>query len=437
MSKYGTRGLAVALVAVLGVASAVVASRPEVPEGIGTNQTWPQWRGADGENHSPVTGIRKNWNEEPPELVWEAEGMGAGYASVSVVDGRVFTTGNFDGGQGVVAVGAQDGTLLWRTILTDQVPKHGYEGARSTPTVDGDRLYVVTSNGEIVCLKTDDGEVVWRENFRQWDGKMMSGWGFSESPLVDGDHVLCTPGGPNAMIVCLNKMTGQQVWASAVPYGGENGKDGAGYSSIRISNAAGTKQYVQLVGRGVIGVDAQTGRLLWQYNRVANGTANIPTPLVLNDFVFCSSGYGTGSALLRIGRQGNRFQAQEVYWLNGNELQNHHGGMVLVGDYVYMGNGHNNGFPTCVRGRDGQIVWGGRQRGAGNGSAAVLYIDGSLIFRYQSGEVALIEATPNGYNLQGSFRPKHVIKEAWAHPVAVDGVLFLREQDKLMCYALK
>jgi outer membrane protein assembly factor BamB len=428
--------MACGLTAAVLTTAVCLAERPDLPAGQ-ASQDWPQWRGKDGENHSPVTGIRKNWNEAPPELVWEAEGLGEGYASVSVADGRIYTTGNFEGGQGVICINLADGQVVWKKPLTDKTPKHGYQGSRSTPTVDGDRLYLVTSDGEIVCLKSTDGSEVWRREFSEWKGKMMSGWGYSESPLVDGDHVLCTPGGEEAMIVCLNKMNGEQVWAAAVPPGGQNGKDGAGYSSIRISNAAGIKQYVQLIGRGVIGVDAATGKLLWQYNRVANGTANIPTPLVTGDYVFCSSGYGTGSALLKISKSGDGCNAEEIYFLNGNEVQNHHGGMILLGENIYLGNGHNKGFPTCVRMSDGEILWGGKLRGPGDGSAAVLLVDGSLIFRYQSGEVALVEATPTGYNLQGVFKPKHVIKEAWAHPVAIDGVLLLREQDKLMCYGLK
>jgi hypothetical protein len=222
-----------------------------------------------------------------------------------------------------------------------------------------------------------------------------------------------------------------------LPDVGAAGRDGAGYSSIVISNAGGVKQYVTLVGRGVIGVRAQDGKFLWAYNRIANTTANIPTPIVTGDYVFCASGYGTGAALLHLKRQGDGFQVEEKYFHPGKVMQNHHGGMVLVGQHVYFGSGHNNGLPMCVELASGEVAWGGRERGPGNGSAAITYADGHLVFRYQSGEVALIEATPVAFRLKGFFKPQHVEGPSWAHPVVIGGKLYLREQDVLMCYDVK
>jgi len=398
---------------------------------------WRQWRGPGRENKSTDTGLLKSWEASQPKLLWLADGLGEGYASVSIADGRIYTTGNTNDGQAVVALNVNDGKVLWTKPLTDEPPKHGYEGSRCTPTVDGDRLYVITSNGIIACLKSQDGEVVWQKDFqRGFGGKMMSGWGFSESPLVDGDWVLCTPGGQDAMIVALNKMTGEEVWRSAVPELGKKGKDGAGYSSIVISNAGGVKQYVQLVGRGLIGVRASDGKFLWGYNLIANPTANIPTPIVNGDFVFTSTGYGDGgAALVKIVGDGDDFKAEEVYYHPAKTLQNHHGGMVLHDGHVYFGSKHNNGFPVCVDFESGKIVWGGETRGPGSGSAAIVYADGNLIFRYQSGEVALVEATPEDYKLKGVFKPEFVGKNpCWAQPVVAGGKLYLRDQDKLMCY---
>lgn len=214
-------------------------------------------------------------------------------------------------------------------------------------------------------------------------------------------------------------------------------QDGAGYSSMVISRAGGTKQYIQLVGCGVIGVRASDGKLLWRYRDVANGTANIPTPVISGDYVFSSSAYGAGSALLRLVRSDDDIHAEEAYFLDAKTLQNHHGGMVLVDKHLYLGHGHGKGFPTCVELETGEIAWGGKQRGPGSGSAAVTYYDGHLIFRYQSGEVALIEATPEEYRLQGTFKPEFVEGPSWSHPVVAGGRLYLREQDKLMCYDLR
>jgi outer membrane protein assembly factor BamB len=255
--------------------------------------------------------------------------------------------------------------------------------------------------------------------------------------LIDGDLLLCTPGGPNAVIAAMDKRTGKVVWTTAMPYGGSHGKDGAGYSSIVISNAGGIKQYVQLVGRGLIGVDAASGQLLWRYDRIANGTANIPTPVVFDDYIICSSGYGTGAALLRVVPGGGRVNIREQYFLPADTLQNHHGGMVLVDGHLYCGHGHNNGFPICLDIRSGRVVWGGDQRGPGTGSAAVTFAEGHLYFRYQNGVMALIEATPQRYNLKGSFRLASVRSESWPHPVISTGRLYVRDQEVLMCYDIK
>ena len=332
---------------------------------------WPQWRGPDRDGKSAETGLNLDFTDGPPKLLWKVEGMGKGYSSVAVVDDVIYTTGNTGEGQSVVARKTSDGSKVWSTTLTEKAPKHGYDGARCTPSVTEKHVYVVTSDGQIACLKRDDGRVVWSKSFKdEWNGRMMSGWGFSESPLVDGDRVLCTPGGDEAMVVALNRMTGKQIWASP-GFKTDKGKDGAGYSSLAISNAGGVKQYVTLTGRGIVSVDAKDGSILWTYAGVANKTANIPTPVVFDDYVFCSSGYGTGSALLHITKEADGLQASEEYFLDAGTLQNHHGGMIKHGDYLYCGGGHNEGFPTCLEIGSGKVVWGGKLRGPGKKSAAV------------------------------------------------------------------
>ena len=416
----------------------IVANQHSTADEMIPSLDWPQWRGPNRDNISSSKGIATDWENHPPTLDWKVEGIGEGYASVSIVGDRLYTTGNVESGQTVFAVNMKSRRIEWSTPLTDSKPKHGYEGSRCTPTISGDRVYAITSNGQIACLKIGDGSIVWKKVFQdEWDGKMMSGWGFSESPLVDGDWVLCTPGSESAMIVCLDKNTGDLVWKSAVPDEGQSGNQGAGYSVMTISEAGGIKQYVQLIGRGLIGVRASDGKHLWSYNRIANPVADIPTPIVRGDYVFGSTGYGEGgSALLKVSRQAEKVSAEEVYYRTAKELQNHHGGMVLVGDYLYFGNGHNNGFPVCIEFLTGKSMWGDKIRGAGSGSAAVTYVDGHVIFRYQSGQVALIEANPASYRLKGSFTPEVQIKESWAQPVVVGGKLYLREQNTLMCYSL-
>jgi hypothetical protein len=197
------------------------------------------------------------------------------------------------------------------------------------------------------------------------------------------------------------------------------------------------KQYVTLVGRGIVSVDAASGKLLWSYNNVANGTANIPTPIVSGDFIFCSTGYGTGSALLKLSKDGSGVKAEEQYFLGGNKLQNHHGGMILKDGYVFCGHQHNEGFPICVEMQTGEIAWGGKDRGPGGGSAAVAYADGNFYFRYQDGIMALIEANPKEYKVKGKFKIKTHNDNSWPHPVIAGGKLYLRDQDDLLCYDIK
>lgn len=419
----------------LGVCAVALASATTWALEPVRSKDWPQWRGPGRENRSASTGLSTDWEAHPPTLAWKVASMGKGYASVSIVGDRLYTTGNHGDSQHVTAVDLKSHKVLWSQPVVDFEPKHGYEGSRCTPAVDGDKLYVVTSNGGITCVNVANGKVVWQRDFKEFGGKMMSGWGFSESPLVDGDRVLCTPGGDDAMIVALDKQTGKNIWKSAVADFGEAGKPGAGYSSIVISDAAGVKQYVTLVGRGAIGVRASDGKLLWTYNRVANPVANIPTPLIAGDYVFTSSGYDQGgTALLKLSRDGDGVSATEVYYHPAREMQNHHGGMVLVGDQVFMGHGHNNGFPMCIDLATGNVLWGGKIRGAGSGSAGVTYADKHIIFRYQSGDVALVDASTNEYKLRGSFKPEVVESPSWAHPVVVGNTLYLREQDTLMAY---
>jgi outer membrane protein assembly factor BamB len=396
---------------------------------------WPQWRGPLRDNVSPDLGLLQEWSEQGPPLVWKATGLGRGFSSVSIVGDRIYTMGDIDGSQYVICLNAKDGQQIWSKPIGKEWEPGGYSGPRCTPTVDGNSVYALSPHGDLACYNAKTGDEIWRRNFvNDFRGRMHSGWGFSESPLVDGNLVICTPGAQDAMLVALDKKTGKEVWRTSMPTIGDRGGDGAAYSSIVISNACGVKQYVQLVGRGLIGVDAKMGKFLWGYNPVASGTANIPTPLVHEDYIFGSTGYGTGACLLKIEPSSEGLEAKEQYFLDAKKFQNHHGGMVMLGDYIYAGHGHNAGAPTCLEWKTGKIVWR-ENRGPGSGSAAVGYADGNLYFRYQKeGTVALVSATPNGYELKGKFDIPDVEKPSWPHPVIIGGKLYLREQDALYCY---
>jgi outer membrane protein assembly factor BamB len=356
-------------------------------------------------------------------------------ASVAIADGKLFTIGNSDKKTTLVCLNANDGSVVWKTPFT---PDRG--AANGTPTVDQETglVYALSFDGVLVCCQVKTGGIVWQKNFTSdFGGKMESGWGYSESPLVDGERLLCTPGAPNAMVVALDKKTGTTEWSGKAPSGKLRGNDGAGYSSVVISNAAGRKQYVQLIGHGIVSYDAATGELLWNYDRVANTTANIPTPLIQGDYVFCSTGYGDGgTALLKVTADSNKKLAvTEVYYKDSKQLQNHHGGMIMIGDHVFMGHGHNNGFPACVEWKTGTDLWE-KGRGAGSGSAAIVCADKKLFFRYQDGVMAMIDTDTKQYKLLGKFKLATHNGESWPHPVIVDGQMYIRDQDELVVYKL-
>lgn len=429
-SSLGTAVAGLVFLAALG--SWPAASGPSVNGGH-----WPQWRGPQRDGVSTETGLLASWPQGGPSKVWTATGLGAGFSSVAVVEGRIFTMGDRRDGQYVIALDEATGRELWATRVGGRHDDE-YGGPRGTPTVDGALLYAVDTDGDLVCLETASGRERWRKSMpRDFGGRMMSSWMFAESPLVDGDRVIVTPGGSRALMVALDKQNGRDIWRAAAPSVRGAGADGAGYSSIVISNGGGVKQYVQLTGRGLVSVRANDGWVMWTYNRVANDVANISTPVIKDNLVFASTSYDTGAALVEIvpAAEG-RVTVRERYFLPPGTLQNHHGGFVLIGDTLYGGHGHNNGFPFALDLASGKMRWD-RVRGAGTGSAAVTAADGHLYFRYQNGVMALIEANPARYILKSTFEIPNVRNPSWSHPVIAGGTLYLREQDALHAYAVK
>lgn len=397
---------------------------------------WPQWRGPGRDGKSPDAGpLLAAWPEGGPPLAWKSSGLGGGFSSLAAVGDRLYTMGDLGDTQFVLALDRANGRVLWKTAVgpswIDQ-----YGGPRGTPTVAGGRVYAMSTEGVLVCLEAATGKEVWSRDLpKDFGGKMMSVWKFAESPLVHDGRVVVTPGAPGAGLVALEPATGKEIWRAKLPALGPEGKDGAGYSSVVVSNGGGVEQYVQVMGRGAVGVEASTGRFLWGYNRIANEVANISTPLVDGDRVFVSTGYGTGAALLQLEKKGDGVEAREVYFLPADTFQNHHGNMILHGGHVYAGSGHNKGFPMSLALADGAVAWG-PVRNAGEGSAAVSFADGHLYLRYQNGVMVLVEATPEGYREKGSFPIPEVTKPSWSHPVVAGGRLYLREQDRLYVYDL-
>lgn len=421
---------------------------------------WPQWRGPKRDAICTETGLLSEWPKGGPHLLWDAKKVnggkcvGTGISSLAIADGKIYTMGdlvaehNGDGdkdgkagkksnrkGDGFVfCFDAETGKEVWKTKIGPAYPNGNGAGERCTPTVDGHFVYVLSPYSELVKLDARDGVIQWQKNLiKEFDGRMMSGWGYCESPTIDGDKLICTPGGKKAAMVALDKTSGSVLWTC------QPGADsGAGYASIVIADIGGIRQYITLLGKdlGLIGVDAASGKLLWNYAKASNGTANIPTAVVRDDYVFTSTGYNAGAALLKLipdGKGGIR--AEEQYFLKGAQLQNHHGGVVMIGDYIYGGHGNNDGRPFCLEWKTGQFAWG-PERGPGSGSAAVLYADGHLYFRYQNGTVALIEANPKAFNVKSTFE-KRIAPNDWPHPVIWHGKLYLRGEDQILCYDIK
>jgi len=395
------------------------------------SKDWNQWRGPNRDAISPETGLLKEWPAGGPKLEWDIRGLGSGLSSVVVVQGKLFTMGNSAGGQCVEAIDLATQKILWKSKVGP-----ANDGAHSTPAVDGNRVYAFGTATDLVCVDAADGKEIWRKNLIKDFGAQSSGWNFSESPLVDGDKLLCTPGGNTALMVALNKNSGEVLWKCVPPKPQETGA--VGHASIVVSEGAGVRQYVTLTARGAVSVAAEDGKLLWVYRRIANGTANIPTPVAQGDYVFVSTAYGAGAALLKLSKTAEGVKADEVYFLPADTFQCHHGGFLRVGDYIYGANGHNAGKPSCIEMATGKIMWSEKQPGGGSGS--VIYADGNLYFRYENDQVALIEANPKSYVLKGSFKiPNRPGADGpgWAHPVIQDGKLYIRHNDVLFCYDVK
>jgi outer membrane protein assembly factor BamB len=388
---------------------------------------WPQWRGPKRDGISTETGLLKEWPTEGPPLVWKATGLGSGYSTPSVAGGRIYGAGYRDEDEVAWCLDARDGKELWSVTTGKAARNIGYpEGPRSTPTVEDGLVYTLGAGGNLVCLDSTSGKERWHKEYKQdFGGRMMSGWGFSESPLVDGDKLLCTPGGMKGTLVALNKKTGELIWQA------KDWTDRSAYASIITAEIGGAKQYIQLTDASVAGVAPEDGRLLWRAPR-RGSTAVIPTPIFHDNCVFVTSGYRIGCNLFKITSEGKEFKAEEVY--ANHDMENHHGGVVLIGDHLY-GHSDSRGW-VCMEFKTGKVVWA--KGGVGKGS--VTYADGHLYTRSEGGKgnIALVEASPEGYKETGRFaQPDRSSKNSWPHPVIAGGRLYLRDQEVLLCYDVK
>jgi outer membrane protein assembly factor BamB len=319
----------------------------------------------------------------------------------------------------VTSLGRVDGKVLWTRIVGPARENDRGSGPRSTPTVDGDRVFVLTENGDLAALRAQDGGVVWQRNIlKDFSGQNIS-WLLSESPLVDGDKVIVTPGGRGAGMAALDKATGKTLWVS------KELSDEAGYSSAIVADVQGVRTYMTLTSSAGVGVRASDGKLMWRNRSAANGTANAATPVFSNNTVFYTSSYGTGGALLSLTAQAGEVRAQEVYFTR--DMQNHHGGVIVLGGTLY---GFHNSIMAALDLATGKTLW--RNRSVGKG--AITYADGLFYLLGEDHVMGLAEATPVGYRERGRFNISDQGWPSWAHPVVSGGRLYIRNQGTIAAY---
>jgi len=382
---------------------------------------WPQWQGPERTGSSKETGLMNQWPASGPAVVWSAGGLGNGYGSMAVAGERIFVQGTRNGSSVVAALNRADGKEVWSKALGQVGDDNRGPGPRGTPTVDGDRVYVLTENGDLACLKTD-GAAVWQRNIlKEFSGRQLQ-WLISESPLVDGAHVIVSPGGAGAGMVKLDKLTGKTVWTT------KELSDPAGYSSPIVADVQGVRTYLTFTAGAGVGVRASDGKLMFRYANAANRTANITTPIFFDNKVFFTSAYDTGAGLVGLTAENGSVTAKEIYFTR--EMKNHHGGVVLVNGYLY---GFNDSILTCLEFATGKQMW--RDRSVGKGS--VLFADGHLYLQGENNVVGLAEASPAGYKEKGRFPIADKGLPSWAHPVVSGGRLYVRNQDSLVAYDIK
>jgi len=402
-------------------------------EGAAWAQDWPQWRGPNRDDISLEKGLNMDWPAKKPPLLWTFRQSGAGYSSPAIVEKTLYCQGAADSIDFAFALDTETGRLKWKQPLGSQYVMDRGDGPRGSVTVDGDKLYLIRGGGQLHCLRAADGKMLWQKDFiKDLGGKIMSGWGFSESPLVDGNLVICTPGGENGTMAALDKNSGNVVWRST------EWTDIGGYSSSIAVVIDGVRQYIQLTRKGVAGVAAKDGKLLWSADVAGNKTAAIPSPLYRDHLVYVTSGYGAGCALLRISKAGDGFIADTVF-VNKN-IANHHGGVVMVGDYIY-GYSDAKGW-VCQDLKTGSLVWQHRVPEPAKG--AVTFVDGHLLcLDEKTGSLTCVLASPEGWKEKGRLeipeRSRVLSRDnrVWTHPVVSHGKLYVRDQDLLFCFDLK
>ncbi|MCE5280400.1 MAG: PQQ-binding-like beta-propeller repeat protein [Planctomycetaceae bacterium] len=399
------------------LAAAVVAAAIVLSGWTLARADWPCWSGPQRDKRSTDTGLLKEWPAGGPKLLWKAQGIGSGYSSPTWVDGKIYITGD-KGDDLVLTCLDTQGKKLWSKVVGPAF-KTSWPGARSSATYDDGKLYLVAGSGLVVCCDAKTGEKVWTRNFSEFAGKKPH-WGFAESVLVTGEMAVVTPGG-TACMVALNKKTGKNIWQSE--------KFGAAhYCSAIAVEYKGVSMIINGTAGGLIGVDAKTGKTLWTNDFAAGNTANCPSPMFSDGYLFWAVGYGRGAVCLKLDVADGKVTATEAY--RSKDMVCHHGGFVLDGGHVY---GDNGGGVSCIELASGKTKW--KHPAVGKGS--LIWADGMLyLFGEKDGQAALAAASPEGLKITGKIQVAGK-GPSWAHPVVTNGSLLLRYDDTLYVYSIK
>lgn len=389
-------------------------------------EDWTAFRGSNRDGLSQETGLLKEWPEGGPQKTWTSMDAGMGYSGFAVVGGRLYTMGADEKQEYIIALDAGNGKKVWQTPVGSRLKNGWGDGPRSTPTVAGDVVVGLGGEGGLYCVNAADGTLKWSAEMKSLGGKVPN-WGYSESPLVDGQKVLCTPGGDQGTVVAFDLASGEKLWQST----GITEK--AHYSSILPVDHFGRRQYIQLTQNKVFGLNAD-GQLQWQADWPKGRTAVIPTPIYDDGFVYITSGYAAGCMLIKVTQSNN---VSKVY--DNLLMQNHHGGVIQVGKHIY-GNTKGRGW-ICQDMQTGEVVWFEKSKLK---KGAIAYADGMFYCLDETdGTCVLIEATTDGWNEKGRFvldpqtEQRAVKGKVWTHPVIANGKLYLRDQEVVNCYDIK
>jgi outer membrane protein assembly factor BamB len=378
------------------------------------------WRGPGSTGIYPETGLMKTWPASGPAVVWHYDGLGEGFSSPVFANGKIYLSGT-EGNIGYIYSLSQDGKLQWKTSYGEEWVEN-YPGSRATPSVAGDMLYIYSGKGVITCMNAISGSVNCTKDIMKDFGGQNITWGVTETLVIDGNKLFVTVGGTTNNVVALNRMNGQLIWSS--PGVGEK----SAYCTPLLVKLPSRKLLVTMTEKHIIGLDAETGKLLWSHEQTNQWSVHANTPLFYNNSVFCFSGYGQGGVMLNLNADGSQVTKA---WFS-KKLDSRIGGAVVVNGYIY-GSGDNTRDWQCTDWKTGEQKYASQDIAKGN----VIYADGMLYCYSEKGELALVPATPAGFNIAGKAKVELGSAQHWAHLVISNGQLFVRHGKSLITYKIK